>query len=173
MKFLQLNDLFQVYRKIFCSCPCGGVFRLSDAQVVSLKHEVPKDWLSKLEFARDRLGAQVERAEEKFQEKKGKVLELHRRAAQRLCHKAVETVIPRFTSLKLNTNDIKSIFSPVKFVAFDGLCEKNVRRICLLDTEPESSQQERIHEGIRKSIKAGNVTWGTIRVGDDGVVKRE
>jgi predicted Holliday junction resolvase-like endonuclease len=162
-----------MYRKIFCSCTCGEVFRLSDAQIVIIDRAVPSDWLSKLQLTSEKLESQINRADNKFIVAREKVKLREQRRAHKSTLKAVETIIPKFGSLKINTNDVKSIFSPIHFVAFDGLYNGDLKRICFLDTEANSKAQENIQLSISKSIQRGNLAWTTLRVTEDGAVTKK
>jgi len=166
--FKKLQDIFALYRKVFCACTCGCVFRLSDTQLVDTSKDVPSDWLSSLEGRQHRLQERIASAEENLEAQRERIVQRNRKAAQRHANQVVETIVPRFQKLNLNTQDVKPIFHPIYFLVFDGLCNRSVSKIRLLDTPPHSKSQERRHIQIHKALKAGNLNWKTIRIGDDG-----
>ncbi len=151
-----------------CTCDCGCVFRLSDTQLVDTGKVSQKDWLWRIENAQDRLTRRVEVAEEKLEEQRARIVEKSRKSAHRLANDLVEKVLPKFRSLKVNVQDVKPIFDPIHFIVFDGLANRDVSKIRLLDAPPASSTHERRQDQIRKAIKSGNVQWKTIRISPDG-----
>jgi len=171
--FKSLQDIFALYRKVFCACSCGCVFRLSDTQLIDTSKDMPHDWLSNLKGRENRLQKKIESAEEYLESQRERIVQRNRRAAQRHANQVVETIVPRFQKLRLNTQDVKAIFHPIHFLVFDGLADRNVSKIRLLDTPPHSKSQERRHIQIRKALKAGNLNWKTIRIGDDGVASED
>lgn len=166
--FKKLQDIFALYRKVFCACKCGCVFRLSDTQLIDTSKDIRRDWLSNLQIRQQRLEERIALAEERLENQRELIIQRNRRAAQRHANQVVETIVPRFQKLNLNTQDVKAIFHPIYFLVFDGLSDRNISRIRLLDTPPNSKTQEQRHIQIRKALKAGNLNWKTIRIGDDG-----
>lgn len=168
-----LKKLFSLRRKVFCSCSCGEVFRLSDTEIVERNARIPRDWLSKLEFDIQQLERKKEKLEDRFEIRREEILIAERRKAQSLCQRAVRNVVPNFYKLRINAQDIKSLLHPIRFVAFDGLTRRAVTRITFLDTPGENREHERVQGEIRKAIQKGNVTWSTYRIDDRGGVTRE
>lgn len=176
MKLQGIQQLFIMFRKIFCVCRCGGIFRLSDAQIVNLNKQAPRDWLSDIDSEINRLERVIEAAQERFDVKANSIRERQRRAAERQCMSAVENVIPKFSKLGIETKDVRAIFSPVQFVAFDGLgggSDGEIERICFIDNPAVNKRHEAIQKDIMRVVKRGLYSWVLLRISDDGQVTKE
>jgi predicted Holliday junction resolvase-like endonuclease len=173
MRFPRIQKIISLYRHIFCACPCGCVFRLSDTQIIERAVKAPRDWLARLDFAINRLERKQERAEEAFEAKRDAIVRRERRRAQRLCDTAVCSVISNFKELAINSADVKTIFSPIRFVVFDGLSEREPRRIRFLDSPATTNYHEQLQRSVENTINRGNFEWSTIRVTDAGNVTRD
>lgn len=167
-----LSRVLETYQKVFCTCKCGQLFRLSDAQIVPRGRTTPRDWLGSLEGRFSRLQGTLERAQDRYAERADKVRETQRRVAERTTKDMLLSALPQLKLSSFNTRDIKAIFRPIRFVAFHGLSNKLIERIELLDPYPTSRVQERIQQSIERSINAGNYSWSTIRISDEGKVTR-
>lgn len=170
--FRKIQQIFDAYRKIFCSCSCGHVFRLSETQVYDSRKAQPQDWLSRSLAKKVRLERELERIEAVFAERRESIETRSRRQAQRHAEKAICELIPNYAKLKIHPQEVKSLFDPVHFVAFDGLKSDSVRRVRFLDYQPTDASTERNHNQIIRALKAGNLEWVTIKVGADGRVKK-
>ncbi len=96
-----------------------------------------------------------------------------RRRASKLCLQAVERVIPKFLKFQIVPEDIREIFSPVQFVAFDGLSESSLERVCLIDSPAENKAQEKMQKSVEKDVKRGNYDGSLLRVDQEGNVAKE
>lgn len=157
---------FQDFQRIFGFCPCcGEPFRLSDA---TLFHKAPPprtpwDLLDaqreKLARAEERLFADTERLREQAQQAGRKEME-HR----------LRTLTRFFRTQRIAIRDIRLLFHPVDYVAFRGISEGSCSAVEFIDREPTSSAHEQLQRSIENTISAGNVSWITMRIDDDGRV---
>jgi len=168
-----LSKALEVFRHVLCGCPCGHVFRMSEGKLVDTRRKDPDDWLGRLRSGRGRLERQCERAHAAYDLIQEGIAIRERRNAERLVARSVRAVMPSFQRLRINTHDVKALFSPVRFIAFDGLRFRNVKRVRLLDVPARSHQQEQVQTSIERSIRNGHVSWATLRVDDGGRVVRE
>ena len=167
MPKLTLN-LFGYYRKIFCACNCGEVFRLSDAPPSEKSTRPPMDWLEKLNQEQDRIESKLDREEDRQHNERGKLVAKQRSLAEKLCNSRIEEVLPGLRKLKINSRDVRHLGAPVTLVSFDGLADRSVRAIRFLNGVPASVEQEKLYLSVESVVKAGNIDWSTTRIQDDG-----
>ena len=159
---------FAVQRQIFgvCTC-CGGLFRLSDANLYMKKKPMP-DWMDKLDQAERRVDLQEAKLQEQKKEIQNKAGEKGRKRAM----KAVRKVDPVFTPNKLNPDDAKVIFHPVDYLVFNGMKKKpEIKNIVFLDNVIKRKEQKSIQKSIEKTIEKENYEWITVQVSETGVVE--
>jgi predicted Holliday junction resolvase-like endonuclease len=163
---VKILALFQELKRIFGICPCcGEPFRLSDAMLFT-KTRPPETEFDKL----DRKEKLLDHAIELFDEAEG---ELRARAISRgqsEAGRALRRLTPGLTARGIHPQDVRVIFTPVKYVAFRGMTQGDPVSIDLIDKPAESRAAEAIHRSIEKVIKAGKVVWRTYRISDDGSV---
>lgn len=71
---------------------------------------------------------------------------------------------------RIALEDLKLVFDPVDYVAFRGLGERRCTSIEFIDCEATSRRQERLQRSLGRALQAGNMSWVTMRVSDDGSV---
>jgi predicted Holliday junction resolvase-like endonuclease len=159
-------QMLQDYQRIFGFCPCcGELFRLSDATLFynapppSTPFDDLNDELLRLQRSDDRLQEQADRLKEKAKQK-GR-LEMERR---------LNEVMSFFRRQRIALRDMKLLFHPVDYVVFRGLSEGECTAVELLDREPESAGHERLQRSIERTVDAGNYSWITMQIADDGKV---
>jgi predicted Holliday junction resolvase-like endonuclease len=82
----------------------------------------------------------------------------------------LEAITAFFKSHDMAIGDIKLLFHPVDYVLFRGLSAGDCTAIEFIDRETVSTLHERLQRSIDTAIKAGHVSWLTVRIGDDGRV---
>jgi predicted Holliday junction resolvase-like endonuclease len=168
----QVIQVYSFYRKIFCACKCGEVFRLSDSPPFDQNISPPRDWLETLTEKDERIQHKIDRMDEAWERDRSKVIMKERRAAESDCNRRAEGVLPGFRKLNFNSRDIRHVGSPVAFLSFDGLSNRDVTGIRLLTGAPRSVEQENVLESLKLAIRSGNVQWSTTRVQENGTLLR-
>ena len=166
----KLLQFFTVLRHIFGLCPkCGQLFRLSDAAIY-VKAPPSKDWMNRLEAQKRRL----ERQEDSLADQTGTLREEARRKGRRLAQKAIRKIDNVFRPLRLNSDDAKVIFHPLDFIVFNGMkSPKQMKNIVLLDRETRDSAHRGLQRSLKQVIERGRYDWQTLRIEEDGTIKRE
>ncbi len=161
-----VGAIFGQFSHIMAICPndvCGHVFPLSDARPY-LDDKRPHSIFDKIEAASERLDRAIERLEERESELRAKAKALGLKSAKRRLKK----IDPVFSGARIDPQDVKVIFDPVEYVIFDGMNRDRLRRVLFLAHSPSSQASERILISLEKSIRAGNVSFKTLRVLEDG-----
>ena len=161
-----LVDLFQEFKRIYGFCPCcGEPFRLSDATLFhrAAPPRTPWDDLDSerelLDRAKERLFDDTDRLREKAQ-RSGRI-EMERR---------LKGLTAYFRRHDIALSDMKLLFHPVDYVVFRGLSDGECTAVDFLDCEPVSVSHERLQRSIERTIDAGDYSWITMHIADDGKV---
>lgn len=164
-----MNSLFEEFgelRKILCICPCcGDIVRVSDLHL-KVKKPIVKTWLDTYEA---KIIA-MNKKEEKFNEKEQKIRDIAVEKGRNEAKKIVNNVVlPIFRKLKLNPFDVKPILSPVDFLVFDGMTDKDkIKNIIFLSKISKINSLNLIRNQIKEIISKKNYTWQVGRIDDLG-----
>ncbi len=164
-----MNSLFEEFselRKILCICPCcGEIVRVSDLHL-KVKKPIIKTWLDTYEAKIIAMNKQ----EEKFNEKEQKIRDVAVEKGRNEAKKIVDNVIlPIFRKLKLNPFDVKPILSPIDFLVFDGMTEKEkIKNIIFLSKTSKIEYLNLMRKQIKDIISKKNYTWQIGRIDDLG-----
>ena len=163
----ELVAFFRESKRIHGFCPCcGDVFRLSEVAVFT-RGLPPKTPFDRIEDAQ----ARVDAARERFAEQQVGLRDEARRRGQAVARARVNEIAPFFTKHRIDVQDVKALFDPVRYVHFRGLNGAGVRAIELIDQPARSHAHERRQASIGRAVQAGNVAWKTLRVAPDGTVR--
>ena len=77
---------------------------------------------------------------------------------------------PVFSGAGYDPQDVKVIFNPVTYVIFDGMSQRELRKVQLLARPPQNRVTERIQSSIEQTVNRGNVEFRTLRVDNCGRV---
>jgi predicted Holliday junction resolvase-like endonuclease len=161
-------------RKIFGVCPCcQELFRLSDLEIHQkerTKAEKP-DWMDRLQSFQDSVARLEERLETREAQARETAREAGRKAGALAMKKAIRKVDYVFAPAKLDPRDSKVMFHPIDFIIFDGLLNRDVQKVVLLDRKAQSQAQKDLQRNVESVIKRKAFEWKTIHVTDDGEVK--
>lgn len=160
-------SLFALKSQVFGVCPCcGELFRLSDCDLFA-RSRPPRTWFDTLKEQEMRLDEQEKALELRLDE----LREAARSRGRHMARKIVEKVDRIFSPLRLHADDTKTICHPIDYIVFDGLNHGSaVKRLVLLDREPDSTSRETLQGSIRRAVKRGNIVWSELHVSDLGVV---
>lgn len=165
-----IASLIKDQRHIFGVCPdCHGLFRLVDVKI-SYKTAYIPDWYDKIQRKQERWDMKLEELKGKERELKGKAIE---KATRTQLPRLLKKIIPTFVSGKINPHDVKTIFHPIDFVAFDGLNNEDVKRVCLMDKKTSDKGRVAIQQSISDAIKSDAIEWKTVRIGSAGEITTE
>jgi predicted Holliday junction resolvase-like endonuclease len=164
-----MNSLFEEFselRKILCICPCcGEIVRVSDLHL-KVKKPVTKTWLDSYESKIIEMNKKEEKFDEKEQKIRDAAVERGRNEAKKIVN---NVVLPIFRTLKLNPFDVKPILSPVDFLVFDGMTEKDkIKDIIFLSRISKIESMNTIRKQIKDVISNKSYTWQVGRIDDLG-----
>lgn len=160
--FAELQQLFGI-----CPC-CDEVFRLSEARLF-VDAPPPKSPFDKVAEGVRRLEASVERFEEQEASLREEATEQGRRSAARRMGK----LLPLLARHRVHPQDVKVLFSPVRYVAFPGMNDGEPRGIQFYDPPAKTKSQEKLQRSLELALAAGNYAWLTLNVGADGSISGE
>lgn len=167
---MSMFEEFQLFRKILAVCPCcGELRRVSDLNLKS-KAKVAKTWLDKY----DEESNQLFEEEEKFEEIEAKLRERAVEKGRKTAEKAFQKALcPSLKKLKLNPYDVKPIFNPIDFIAFNGMAtEEEISDIKLLSRET-CVILDPIRQQIKKAVASFNYDWQVARIDKQGNINIE
>jgi predicted Holliday junction resolvase-like endonuclease len=78
--------------------------------------------------------------------------------------KVTEHVVPFFPAFHHNPKDARFIGTPVDFIVFDGLDDREVRNIVFVEVKTGSSSLNTRERQIRNAVKQGLVEWEELRI---------
>lgn len=109
--------------------------------------------------------AKLEKQEKELREKAADY------AKRKLLPAKLKSVSPVFAKQRLNPQDVKVIFHPVDYVAFDGMNLKDrVDRVLFFDRIHKSQLHRRTQDSLQDTIDAEKYEWVTIRTDENGGV---
>lgn len=159
--------LFQDFQRLYGFCPCcGELFRLSDARLF-YKASPPRTLWDDLNDERARLERGAERLEQDTERLREQAIETGRRERDR----RLNGLISFFHRRRIALGDMKLLFHPVDYVVFRGLGQRTCTAVEFLDCEPVSTTHERLQRSIERTVDAGNYSWVTMQIDDDGRVR--
>ena len=77
---------------------------------------------------------------------------------------------PGLATCGLDPYDIKALYSPVDFIVFNGLNQKNLEEIVFLGKDKRG---DAVEKSLKSSIEKGKYEWKLARVTDEGKVEYE
>jgi predicted Holliday junction resolvase-like endonuclease len=162
-------EAFAELQQLYGICPCcDEVFRLSDARLF-VDAPPPKSPFDKVAEALRRLEAQVETFDAQEEALREQATLQGRRSAARRMRK----LLPTLARKRVHPQDVKVLFSPVRYVAFPGMNEKEPRAIHFYDPPPETKAQEQLQRSLETALAAGNYAWLTLSVAADGTITEQ
>jgi len=159
--------LLQGFRRICVLCPhCSSVSRLSDTTPYyrGKPPATPWDQLEKLSDS-------VQRAHDRLDADRDAIRRREVARGRREMRRRLDGLTRFYRKRRISLDDLKLVFDPVDYVAFRGLGERQCTSIEFIDCEATSRSQERIQRSLSHALEAGNISWVTMRVADDGSVK--
>ena len=78
----------------------------------------------------------------------------------------ISELFPLFRKTRINPADLCALIptSPLDFIVFDGLFQKDVRSIVFLDVKKGGSGLSQTQRQVRNAVREGNVEFKTIRI---------
>ena len=167
---MSVFEEYQLFRKILAVCPCcGELRRVSDLRLKS-KAEAEKTWLDEYDGDSKKLSDKEQKFEAQAEKLRQEATERGRKEAEKAFQKAI---CPSLQKLKLNPFDVKPIFSPIDFIAFNGMAtEEEISDIRLLARE-QCASLEPIRKQIKKAVEAYKYEWQVARIDDTGKINIE
>lgn len=163
---MNLTRWFAEMKRIWGICPCcGEVFRLSDATIFT-RTPPPKTEFDRVNDARDRL----DRVIAKFDDQRAEIRAREVARGQREARRRLKEIAPEFAGRGVDPHDVKVLFDPVRYIAFNGMSNHGVKEIEFVDDEPTSKARDALLRSLEDALDNGNVEWATWRVGEDGTV---
>jgi predicted Holliday junction resolvase-like endonuclease len=184
---------YQEQQHIFGICPCcTNVFQLSECaiSVKGKKITIPEvkeitnlqNQVARLEERIGDLDGKLYDQQDKYTELEQEIKDMeshvtkrYRNAGRKQALKQISKVDKVFTKRNIDPRDIRLIFNPVEYVAFNGLTEQEVQSISFVTKQMQNSRQEIAINSLEKTIKSGNLEFVIIRIDENGQItyKRE
>ncbi len=160
-------SLFALQSQVFGVCPCcGELFRLSDCDLFA-RSRPPRTWLDALEEKEMRL----DEREDALESRLDNLRDAARGQGRHKARKLVAKVDRIFSPLRLHADDAKTLCHPIDYIVFDGLNSgSTVKRMVLLDREPDSTARETLQGSVRRALKRGNIVWNELHVSEECIV---
>lgn len=172
-----LATFIQGGQRLIAQCPhCDYLFQVLHARFI-----FPSKGPGRCEYAdllalqatTSRLSGRLDRAQERFDLEKDAISAAATEQGQRRARRHVLRIDQVFSARRIDPQDVKVLFDPVDYVVFHGLNGKGVKEVRFVNHEPESREQERLVKAIAKVIKAGDVSFSTLRVTKEGGIEGE
>ena len=169
-KLSLLASYIKDQRHIFGVCNhCKGLFRLVDVKI-SYKTPYREDWYDEIQNEQQSWEEKIEKLKSDEKELKSIAIE---KATRTKLPRLLKKIIPTFANGNLNAHDVKTIFHPIDFIAFDGLNKGDVKRVCLMDKKTSDKWHTTIQQSISDTIKSDAMDWKTVRIGKTGEITIE
>jgi predicted Holliday junction resolvase-like endonuclease len=81
-----------------------------------------------------------------------------------LTGKVWEQIAPYLPNFKHNPADIRFLGSPVDFVVFEGMSEKNIKRVIFVEVKSGKSVLSSHQKNLREAVQNKNVSWEEFRI---------
>lgn len=148
---------FETGQEIYGVCPCcEEIFRVSEMQIFYGK-KPPRDWLERL---REK-GSQLDEERKQFEQDRNKIVsDAIKRSLVVHIGKTLEHIAPIIPQLGHHPRDVRGIFDPVDYVAFNGMFEKkSIDSISFIEIKTGKSRLTPIERKIRDAVKDQRVEW--------------
>ncbi len=167
---MSVFEEYQLFRKILAVCPCcGELRRVSDLRLKS-KAEAEKTWLDEFDADSRKLSDKEQKFEEKEATLREEAAEKGRKIAEKQFQKAI---CPSLQKLKLNPYDVKAIFHPIDFIAFNGMTNQEEISDILLLAREQCATLAPIRKQIKKAVDAYKYEWQVARINNTGNIDME
>jgi predicted Holliday junction resolvase-like endonuclease len=167
---MSLLEEYQLFRRILALCPCcGELRRVSDLRLKS-KAKAVKTWLDKYDSDSQQLAYKELAFGEQEEKLRQEAIEKGRKKAEKAFIKAL---CPSLRKLKLNPYDVKPIFHPIDFIAFNGMTTQEEISDILLLAREQCAMLDPIRKQIKKAVNAYKYEWQVARIDDSGNIRLE
>ncbi|MCK4445027.1 MAG: hypothetical protein KAW09_10820 [Thermoplasmata archaeon] len=163
---------FETGQEIYGVCPCcEEIFRVSEMQIFYGK-KPPKDWLDDLRGRKKKL----EEDTKSFELEKKKIIDkaIEKSLSIRI-GKTLEKIAPIIPQLGHHPSDVRGIYDPIDFIAFNGMFEKkDIDTISFMEIKTGASSLNRIQRKIRDAVNDGRVEWrmyNVTKIAEKGLYK--
>lgn len=85
------------------------------------------------------------------------------RSRSSLSGKLWENVAPFLPGFKYNPNDLRFIGAPIDYIVFDGMSEKDIKKIVFLEVKSGKSSLNEQEKKLKDAIQSGKVEWDEFR----------
>ncbi len=167
---MSLFEEYQLFRRILAVCPCcGEIRRVSDLRLKS-KSEAEKTWLDEYDTDSQKLSVKEQEFQEQEEKLRQEATEKGREEAAKTFQKAI---CPSLQKLKLDPYDVKPIFHPIDFIAFNGMTSQEEISDILLLAREQCATLDPIRKQIKKAVDNYMYEWQVARIDDAGNINIE
>ena len=153
----------QADRRILAECPDSEeTFPLADAVMFYIGDPVP----AKAKKVIDKWEAGLEERREDLHEARRKLKERSETATVSVnIGKILEKVAPAMKGFDMDCRDLRPLFEPIDYVAFNGLASRDGRvdSILFFDVKTGGAQLTQAQRQIKDAVERGKVHWDTYR----------
>lgn len=150
---VQFRDFIRAEDQIGGFCPlCNQLIRLSEMELF---------------YIPDRKGDVLQILRQKERELKEQRTKIRADAVKKsravLMGSLMEQVGPLLPGFKHNPNDLRALWDPIDFVAFNGIAvQREVDSITLIDVKSGESHLTPVQKTIRQAVERGKVSFETV-----------
>lgn len=153
----------QADRRILAECPDSGeMFPLADAVMFYVGEAVPAGAKKVL----DEWEAGLKERHKDLREARRRLKERSETATVSVnIGKIIEKVAPAMRGFDMDCRDLRPLFEPIDYVAFNGLASGNglVDSILFFDVKTGGAQLTPVQRQIKEAVERGKVHWATYR----------
>lgn len=140
-------------RSLIARAPCGHSYRLSES-VLFHGDTIP-------EIARgpvDKLNAELQALKAGLEKLKNRLSNAEQKSVDIQFGKTVEKIVPVLKGFPYAPRDLRPLFDPIDYIAFEGWTEQRVRRIDFIDVKSGNATLSGVQVKIRDAVLRGDVT---------------
>jgi predicted Holliday junction resolvase-like endonuclease len=78
--------------------------------------------------------------------------------------KMLEQIAPYLPNFPYNPADIRFLGSPIDFVVFEGMCEKEIKRVIFVEVKSNKSSLNGQEKKLKEAIQEKKVSWEEFRL---------
>ena len=153
----------QADRRILAECPdTGEVFSLADAVMFYVGDPVPAEAQKMI----DEWEAELDERHKELREARRKLKERSETATVSVnIGKILEKVAPAMKGFDMDCRDLRPLFEPIDYVAFNGLASRDGRidSILFFDVKTGGAQLTQAQRQIKDAVEHGKVDWDSYR----------